>query len=66
MRRGYGASGSFRSGRGADRAVSEMQGHGSVVGVHLSPQETGELSGDGGGHDRLHVLAGRKDSESSA
>jgi hypothetical protein len=31
-------------------------GHGSVVGDHLGPQEPGELTGDGSGHHGADVL----------
>jgi hypothetical protein len=41
---------------GADRAVIDPVIMGSVVGDHLGPQEPGELTGDGGGHDRADIL----------
>src|SRR5713101_743439 len=47
----------------ADRAVIERTIMGSSVRRHLSPQEAGELSGDGRGHDRLDVLSGRQGAE---
>ncbi len=48
--------GGFGHGR-ADRAVTEIMIHGLVVGGHLGPQEAGQFSGHGGGHDSFDVLA---------
>ena len=44
--------------RGADRALSDGKITVSDLGHHLGPEEPGELAGDGGGHDRAHVLVG--------
>ena len=44
--------------RGADRALSDGKITGSDLGHHLGPEEPGELAGDGGSHDRAHVLVG--------
>ena len=44
--------------RGADRALSDGEITVSGLGHHLGPEEPGELAGDGGGHDRAHVLVG--------
>ena len=50
--------------RGADRALSRREDHRrSDLGHHLGPEEPGELTGDGGGHDRAHVLVGSQLSE---
>ena len=46
--------------RGADRALSEAKITVSDLGHHLGPEKPGELPGDGGSHDRAHILVGSK------
>ena len=44
--------------RGADRTLSEKETTVSDLGHHLGPEEAGELTCNGGRHDRAHVLVG--------
>lgn len=48
---------------GADRALTERKSTTSDLGHHFGPEESGKLAGDGGGHDRAHVLVSGELSE---